>query len=151
VAGNGEQTHRLDEAIKLAPGFGFINGVVIDQHFAERGRIGRRLGVIAQNPKNIGLGIDENTAIVVEGERSFYVLGDGAVYVIDCRDVSDSNIVDAALEKTLAVCNVKFHLLSEGYSFDLNERQPKRLSRAAAQQKLPQTKAKEAQSKEEGA
>jgi len=142
ISGNGQQTHRLDEAIKLAPGLGFIQGVVIDQHFAERGRVGRLLGVVAQNPKNIGLGIDENTAIVVEQDRSFYVLGDGAVTVIDCRDVSESNIADTDLNKTLAVCDVKFHLLSAGYSFDLNERRPKRLSREVARQKLPQAKAK---------
>jgi cyanophycinase len=100
VSGNGEQSHRLSDTIKMAAGFGFINGVIIDQHFAERGRVGRLLGVVAQNPRNIGLGIDEDTAIVVEGEREFYVLGTGAVYVVDCRDVTDSNIADNDLDKT---------------------------------------------------
>jgi cyanophycinase len=140
VAGNGAQSHRLDETIQMAPGFGFINGVIIDQHFAERGRVGRLLGVTAQNPRNIGIGIDEDTAIVVEGDRQFYVLGTGAVYVIDCRGVTDSNIADDDLDKTLAIYDVNLHLLSMGHAFDLYERRPKRLSRQQVQEKIPQLK-----------
>jgi cyanophycinase len=52
--------------IKMAPGLGLLKDVIIDQHFAQRGRIGRLLAAIAQNPNNLGIGIDEDTAIVVE-------------------------------------------------------------------------------------
>jgi cyanophycinase len=145
VAGNGEQSHRLRDAISMAPGFGFIGGVIIDQHFAERGRVGRLLAVIAQNPANIGIGIDENTAIVVEAGRSFYVLGQGGVYVIDCQAVTHSNIADEDLDKTLTVLDTKLHLLSEGYGYDLQERRPTQLSPQAAKRKLPQEKASNAQ------
>jgi len=139
VSGSGDKSHRLGDTIQMAPGFGFINGVVIDQHFAERGRVGRLLGVIAQNPRNIGLGIDENTAIVVESERDFYVLGTGAVYVIDCRDVSDSNIAEDDPNKTLSVYDVRMHLLNQGDSFDLRERRPKRLSEQQIKERIPLT------------
>ena len=50
----------------MAPGLGLLKGVVVDSHFAERGRLGRLLGAVAQNPRNVGVGIDEDTAIVVE-------------------------------------------------------------------------------------
>jgi cyanophycinase len=60
--------------------------VVIDSHFAERGRMGRLLGAVAQNPRNIGLGINEDTAIVVSGDERFEVIGSGAVYVVDGID-----------------------------------------------------------------
>ncbi|HEX4946997.1 MAG TPA: cyanophycinase [Blastocatellia bacterium] len=136
VEGNGAQSHRLGDTIKMAPGFGLINGVIIDQHFAERGRIGRLLGVIAQNPKNIGLGIDENTAIVVE-RNEFYVLGEGAVYVLDCRDVSQSNIANDDPNKTLSVYDVQLHLLSQGDAFDLTTRRPYVLSPEQRKRKIP--------------
>jgi cyanophycinase len=139
VSGNGDQSHRLGDTIKMAPGFGLINGVVIDQHFAERGRIGRLLGVIAQNPKNIGLGIDENTAIIVEREE-FYVLGAGAVYVIDCREVSNSNIAETDPGKTLTVYDVKLHLLTQGHAFGLRERKPRQLTAEQCVKKLPAVK-----------
>jgi cyanophycinase len=136
VGGNGKQSHRLEDTIKLAPGLGLIRGLVIDQHFAERGRVGRLLGVVAQNPANIGLGIDENTAVVVEGERRFYVLGVGAVYVIDCREVSHSNIAEEDTNKTLTVFDTRLHLLSQDYGYDLQERLPLQLSPQSAQKKI---------------
>lgn len=142
VAGNGEQSHRLRDAISMATGFGFIGGVIIDQHFAERGRVGRLLAVVAENPANIGIGIDENTAIVVEAGRSFYVIGYGGVYVIDCQAVTHSNIADEALDKTLTVFDTKLHLLSEGYRYDLSERRPTLLSLQAVKRKIPQIQIK---------
>ena len=61
--------------INLAPGMGLIKNVIIDQHFNQRGRIGRLLAGVAQNPQILGIGIDEDTAIIVEDNRSFFVLG----------------------------------------------------------------------------
>jgi cyanophycinase len=66
----------------MAPGLGLVPDVIIDQHFAERGRIGRLLGAVAQNPRVLGIGIDEDTAIIVEG-CCFGVIGAGAVYIVD--------------------------------------------------------------------
>jgi cyanophycinase len=133
VTGDSEESHKVGSALHMAPGLGLIAGVVIDQHFAERGRIGRLLGAIAQNPRNIGLGLDEKTAIVVENERAFQVIGDGAVYVVDCAGVSDSNIAEGAQGETMSIYDVKLHLLSEGERFDLQTRRPATLQRAADQ------------------
>ena len=128
VSGNGTESHKLGANLMMAPGLGFISEVIIDQHFAERGRMGRLLGAIAQNPKNLGIGIDENTAIVVEQENRFYVLGEGAVYVVDGTGVSYSNIVEGEKEKTLSIHDVKVHVLSEGDRFDLKERRPLKIN-----------------------
>jgi cyanophycinase len=75
--GGQEESFTVGGSTRMAPGLGLIGGVIIDQHFAERGRVGRLVGAVAQNPKNIGVGIDEQTAIVLEGGRGFYVLGSG--------------------------------------------------------------------------
>src|SRR5205823_1884326 len=77
---------RVDESnrvstLGMAPGLGLIEGVIIDSHFAKRGRYGRLLGAVTENPHNLGIGIDEDTAIVVEAGTHFTVLGSGGVYV----------------------------------------------------------------------
>jgi cyanophycinase len=103
----------------------------------ERGRLGRLLGAVAQNPKNLGIGIDEQTAIVVERGNGFYVLGSGAVYVIDGSEVTYSNIAEEDLNKTLSIYNVRMHMLSQGDRFDLIARRPRQMKGRAAE-KLPE-------------
>jgi cyanophycinase len=125
--GGQQESSTVGGSTRMAPGLGLIGGVIIDQHFAERGRVGRLVGAVAQNPKNIGVGIDEQTAIVVEGGRSFYVLGSGAVYVIDGTGVGYSNVAEEEADKTLSVHDLHLHVLSQGDRFDLDSRRPGRL------------------------
>ena len=94
------------------------------------------MGCVAQNPKNLGVGIDEQTAIVVERDTSFYVLGSGAVYVLDGSTVTYSNIAQETFKKTLSIYDVVIHVLSQGDRFDLKERNPSQLTGRAAE-KLP--------------
>jgi cyanophycinase len=118
IDGPGEQTHRVRADLHLAPGLGLLPNALIDQHFAERGRIGRLVGAVAYNPRLLGLGIDENTAIVVE-RGGFHVLGAGAVYVVDGRHTSDTNIEEAEPGRTNYIIGIVLHVLSEGTRFDL--------------------------------
>src|SRR5215211_8863896 len=113
VYGGDEESHIIGDSVRMAPGLGLIGGVIIDQHFMERGRVGRLIGAVAQNPKNLGIGIDEETAIVVERGNGFYVLGSGAVYVLDGSDVTYSNIAEAEPHKTLSIYNIRMHMLSQ--------------------------------------
>jgi cyanophycinase len=137
VYGGEEQSPVIGGSMRMAPGLGLIGGVIIDQHFMERGRIGRLLGAVAQNPKNLGIGIDEQTAVVVERGTSFYVLGSGAVYVIDGSVVSYSNVAEESLKKTLSIYDVKVHVLSQGDRFDLIARAPRKMQGRAAE-RLPE-------------
>ena len=136
VEGGDEESHVIGGAVRMAPGLGFIEGVIIDQHFMERGRFGRLIGAVAQNPKNLGIGIDEQTAIVVERGNGFYVLGSGAVYVADGTEVSYSNIAQEAMNKTLSIYDIRVHVLSQGDRFDLLTRRPRQMKGRAAE-KLP--------------
>lgn len=124
VGGDGNGSNRLGVGLRMAPGFGFFSGAIVDQHFAERGRMGRLLGAVAQNPRILGIGIDENTAILVKGQRTFTVMGNGAVYVLDGSTVSYSNIGEERVEKTLSIYDVKLHVLTMGDTFDLSKRRP---------------------------
>jgi cyanophycinase len=122
VRGSSGESHRIGD-LHMAPGLGLIRNVIIDQHFAERGRFGRLLGAIAQNPRVLGVGIDEDTAIVVQGD-SFRVIGSGAVYVADGAGVTHSNIAEAEPDRTLSLYDVRLHVLSSGDVFDLARRRP---------------------------
>ncbi len=124
VTGPSRETHKIGEALQMAPGLGFIRDVIVDQHFAERGRIGRLLGAVAQNPRLIGVGIDEDTAIIVEREEQFTVLGSGAVYIADAEDVTYTNVAEEEAQRTLSIFNVRLHVLSQGDQFDLRTRRP---------------------------
>ena len=126
ISGDGDESHKVDAILGMAPGLGFIRNVVIDQHFAQRGRLGRLLGAITQNPRTLGIGLDENTAIVLDDNEWLEVVGAGAVYVLDGSKVSYSNLAEPReeMEKTMSVFDVKLHVLSAGNRFDLQERRP---------------------------
>jgi cyanophycinase len=123
VAGPSDESAE-NSTLLMAPGLGLLPGVVIDSHFAQRGRIGRLLGAVAHNPKNLGIGIDENTAIVVEHGRYFQVMGAGAVYVIDGSTISASSLSEKTADGIISMYDVTLQVLSEGDCFNLETRRP---------------------------
>ena len=122
VKGTSSESHRIGD-LHMAPGLGLIRDVIIDQHFAERGRFGRLIGAVAHNPRVLGLGIDEDTAAMVEGDE-FTVVGSGAVYVVDGTNVSHSNVAEARPDRVLSMHHVTVHVLAAGDRFDLRARKP---------------------------
>ncbi|HEY9421542.1 MAG TPA: cyanophycinase [Thermoanaerobaculia bacterium] len=146
VDGKGDESHQVGKLLGMAPGLGFVKNVVIDQHFAERGRLGRLLGAIAQNPRHLGIGIDENTAIIVQDQASFEVIGQGAVYVLDGSESSYSNLGEGEEEeKAMSVFDIQLHVLSEGNRFDFKERRPELPPKPEEEAKEPAEKAAERQ------
>jgi cyanophycinase len=123
VRGTSAETHRLGD-LQLAPGLGLVRDTIIDQHFAERGRIGRLLGAVAQSPRVLGVGIDEDTAIILEGEH-FQVIGSGAVYVVDAEGVTASNIAEGRDQAALSMFDVRVHVLASGDGMNLRTRRPR--------------------------
>ena len=122
VKGASGESYRIGD-LHMAPGLGLIRDVIIDQHFAERGRIGRLLGAVAHNPRVLGIGIDEDTAIIVEDGR-FRVIGTGAIYVVDGSGITHSNIAEAQSECAMSMYDVRLHVLSKGDDFELHHRRP---------------------------
>ncbi|MES2745255.1 MAG: cyanophycinase, partial [Bdellovibrionota bacterium] len=107
----------------LGAGMEFLPGVIIDQHFAQRGRINRLLAAIAQYPHHLGIGIDENTALIVEG-HCFRTIGEGSVTILDAGDFGQGMSLREGGTENLAICDIRLHLLSSGHSFDLRQRRP---------------------------
>ncbi len=122
VEGDSETNPRID-VVEMGPGMGFLPGVVIDQHFSQRGRLGRLIAALAQQPAVLGFGIDENTAIVVS-DNQFEVIGEGAITVVDESSVTHSNVGEILRDEPLAVCGARLHILPDGYKFDLKTRKP---------------------------
>jgi cyanophycinase len=122
VEGDSETSPRV-EIVELGPGMGFLPGIVIDQHFLQRGRLGRLISALAQQPAVLGFGIDENTAIIVQ-DNQFEVIGEGAVTVVDESEATHSNVGEILKDEPLAICGARLHILPDGYKFDLKTRKP---------------------------
>lgn len=120
IGGGNDETHKVGNWM-MAPGLGLVENMVIDQHFAQRGRIGRLLGAVALNPGVLGIGIDEDTAIIIE-DTHFKVIGRNAVYVVDGHKISSTNIAEASADKTMSMHNVLLHILAENEVFNLKKR-----------------------------
>ncbi|MGB9866616.1 MAG: cyanophycinase [Bacillota bacterium] len=123
VEGRGEESPKKG-AVRLAPGLRFLENAVIDQHFAQRGRIGRLLSAVSQNPYVLGIGVDEDTAILVSPTQVFRVIGSSSVTVVDGRSVLLTNVSELSPQEPLALSHVVLHVLPQGFGFDLQSRQP---------------------------
>lgn len=118
----GEAGTAKKSSLTMAPGLGLLRSVVIDQHFAQRGRIGRLLSAISQNPYVLGVGIDEDTAILVQSDARVSVIGSNTVTVVDASSSTTTNVSEATPGQTLVLSPIIMHVLSDGYSFDLKRR-----------------------------
>jgi len=108
-------------ASQLSAGLGLLPGVVLDQHFDQRTRYGRLLSVVAPSPHLLGIGIDEDTAIVVTDRREFTVRGSGAVFVVDCH-AARTDAPEAKAGAPMLVSGAAVHTLPAGATFSIAER-----------------------------
>ena len=118
--GDGETSPKFG-AVEIAPGMDFIRGCLIDTHFAQRGRYGRLLAAIAHYPQELGIGIDENTAVIIK-KRQLEVIGEGAVTILDASGMSYTNMPAVTNGESLAMTDVKIHVLPKKHRFDIEKR-----------------------------
>lgn len=118
--------------VRTGPGLEFLPGVLIDMHFAERGRLNRLLSAVARYPHELGLGIDENTAILAQGD-SFEVLGAGAVTVVDAGAAADIRV---PADGPIALTGARVHVLPAGCRFELSGRRPSLVDGTAGEREL---------------
>ncbi|MCU0491114.1 MAG: cyanophycinase, partial [Chloroflexaceae bacterium] len=110
--------------MQFAPGLGLISGVVVDQHFGARGRTGRLMTAVAHNPALVGLGLDEDTAVEIDSQGICTVVGRGSVLVVDGHDMRHSDIFRVSDHAPIAIFDLRVHVLSSGYHYDLATRTP---------------------------
>jgi cyanophycinase len=123
IMGGASVSHPSVDAVRMGPGMGFLPGIVIDQHFAQRGRLGRLLAALVLQPAVLGIGIDEDTAIIVNGNE-FEVVGSGAITVVDESSATHNNLDGLLKDEAIAICGVELHILPHGYRFNLKTHLP---------------------------
>ncbi len=121
VGGHDEQAARR-ASIRMCPGLGLLRAAVVDQHFAQRGRINRLIAALAQNPGVLGIGIDEDTAILVQGGEHLDVLGSGTVTILDGRGADLVEASERDVDRPVTLGGASLFVLRQGYGFDLARR-----------------------------
>jgi cyanophycinase len=122
-AGNSE-VQELGGMIQVTTGLEFLKDVCIDTHFVHRGRIVRMAQVIVTNPNCIGLGIEEDTAIIIRNGLEGEVLGTGILIVLEGFDISETNIEDFTSKKPITIRDLRMHILSSGDKYNIPQRNP---------------------------
>jgi cyanophycinase len=108
------------DGVRLGAGLGVITRLIIDQHFSQRDRLGRLLMAVALEPAKLGVGIDEDTAIVYYGSGRIEVIGSGNVFIVDAQKADVQGL--ASEHEPLTLSGVVLHILSQGDCFDVVER-----------------------------
>ncbi len=119
--GKGGPTPREGMA-HFTPGLGLTERIVFDQHFRQKDRLGRLIYLIASHPGLLGIGIDENTAAIVEDESSITVTGSGAVTIVDGSEMQATNVAEIERGGAVAVSGIRIHVLTAGCSFNVETR-----------------------------
>jgi cyanophycinase len=102
-------------------GFGLLQDIIIDQHFSQRGRLGRLLSVFAGTPGLIGLGLDEDTAVLIDRKGTLEALGSNMVTIVDGLNTI-SDYFDREEGEILTITGSSLHVLADGRHFDLDTR-----------------------------
>lgn len=119
--GNAGQAHLKGE-VKLTSGLGLIPGVIIDSHFDKRGRFSRLAQAVAANPGAIGLGLGEDTGVIVRNGFDLEAIGSGAVTILDGRNVRHNNIADIEEGQPISVEGLIVHIMEAGNLYNVKTR-----------------------------
>jgi cyanophycinase len=122
-AGN-KDVQQIGGEIKITTGLEFLKDVCIDTHFVDRGRFVRMAQVIETNPTCIGLGIEEDTAVIVRNGSETEVIGSGMVIVIDGFHIREANIEEFTEKKVMSVRDLKVHILGKGQRYSIPQNNP---------------------------
>jgi cyanophycinase len=119
--GNATRAHFKGE-VKIATGLGFIDNVIIDSHFEKRGRFGRLAQAVAANPSCIGIGLGEDTGMLILEGNKMEAIGSGLVIIVDGHDIKHCNIADIPDGNPISIENLKVHFCEKGNGYILRER-----------------------------
>ena len=110
----------LKGEVKITSGLGLIDGVIIDTHFVQRGRIGRLFQAVVGNPKVLGIGLGEDTGLLITNGRQMEAIGSGLVILVDGREVKDTNLTQVELGQPISINHLVTHVMSKNDTIDLD-------------------------------
>ena len=112
----------LKGEVKITGGLGFINNVIIDTHFVQRGRIGRLFYACASNPINLGIGLGEDTGLLITNGNDMEAIGSGLVILVDATHMRDTNITKVEMGEPVSIDNIVVHVMSLGDHYNLKSK-----------------------------
>ncbi len=120
--GSGEPPNR--SLVDMTTGLSIIPEVIVDQHFHNRNRMSRLMSAIAAYPDRMGIGIDEDTCALFEGNGTLQVIGKGTVTILDPAELCYTNQAKVGSTDPLSICNLRLHILSHSDRYDFHKRMP---------------------------
>jgi cyanophycinase len=119
--GNASKAHLKGE-VKITTGLAFMEGVIFDSHFEKRGRFGRLAQAIAANPACIGIGLGEDTGMLIKDGNEMEAIGSGLVMILDGHDILHCNIADIPDGNPISMENLKVHFCENGNGYNVEKR-----------------------------
>ena len=112
----------LKGEVKITSGLGLIDGVIIDTHFVQRGRIGRLFQSVVGNPRVLGIGLGEDTGLLITNNNLMEAIGSGLVILVDGKDIKDTNLTQIEMGQPISIAYLITHVMSKFDTFDLKTR-----------------------------
>jgi cyanophycinase len=109
----------LKGEVKITSGLSFIDNVIIDTHFVKRGRIGRLFQAVVGNPKLLGIGLGEDTGLLITNNNEMEAIGSGLVIIVDGKEIKDTNLTEVNLGQPISINHLVTHVMSMHDTFDL--------------------------------
>jgi cyanophycinase len=115
----------LKGEVKITGGLGFINNVIVDTHFVQRGRIGRLMYACASNPINLGVGLGEDTGLLITNGNDMEAIGSGLIMLVDATNMKDTNMTDVEMGQPVSIANLVVHVMTLGDHYNLKTKKLK--------------------------
>ncbi len=109
----------LKGEVKITSGLGLIDDVIIDTHFVQRGRIGRLFQAVVGNPMILGIGLGEDTGLLIKNNKEMEAIGSGLVIIVDGREIKDTNLTQVELGEPVSITHLVTHVMSKHDTYDL--------------------------------
>ncbi len=122
ITGGGIKEAFTKGATSMGKGMGFIPDLIVDSHFIRRGRFGRLAEAVAKFPNLIGIGLAEDTGLVIKNRNTFEVIGSGMVIVFNARKAKHNNRELVPVGAPMSLTNLKTHILAYGDRFDIKKK-----------------------------
>lgn len=122
IKGGSAPESLLKGAVKIGYGLGFIDNVIIDTHFVTRGRFGRLMEAVVTHPKTVGIGLGEDTGVLITEGHMIETIGSNLVVIADSHEVQYTNIEEVSAGRPVAIANLLMHVLAKGNVYNIDSR-----------------------------
>lgn len=106
-------------SVNVTAGIGLVQNVIIDSHFIKRGRFSRLMELVTSSPGHIGIGLGEDTGVIIRDGYLIEAIGNGLVVIFDGKSIKHSNVTSINSGEAIAVENMRVHVLVDGYGYDI--------------------------------